>query len=89
MAITSAIVLYAVIWFLTLFVILPIRRRTQGDDGEITPGTMAGSPTNFNVKRTMIIVTGIAFIIWAIIAGIIISGAITVQDLDWFNRMDG
>lgn len=89
MAVTSAIVLYAVIWFMTLFVVLPIRRRTQGDEGEIVPGTMAGAPANFKVKRTMLIVTGIAFLVWAVIAGIIISGAITVRDIDWFNRMDG
>ncbi|MGR3662881.1 MAG: DUF1467 family protein [Paracoccaceae bacterium] len=89
MAITSAMVLYAVTWFLTLFVVLPIRRRTQGDDGEIVPGTMAGSPTNFNVKRTMLIVTGIALVVWAILVWIILSGVISVRDLDWFGRMDG
>ena len=89
MAITSAIVLFAVVWFMTLFVILPLGRRTQGDEGKIVPGTMAGSPVNFNVKRTMIITTIVAVVIWAIIAGIIISGVISVSDLDWFGRMDG
>ena len=44
MPITSALVLFAVIWFLTLFIVLPLRLQTQGDVGEIEPGTHAGSP---------------------------------------------
>jgi len=85
----TALVLYAVVWFMVLFVTLPIRRRTQGDVGEIVPGTQAGAPVNFNVKRTMLIVTLVAFVIWVIIAGVIVSGVISVHDLDMFNRMDG
>lgn len=84
---TSAIVLYAVIWFMVLFLTLPIRLRTQGDEGEIVPGTQAGAPANFNLRRTMIIVTGLAFVLWVIIAGVIVSGYITIEDLDWFGRM--
>ena len=89
MAITSAIVLFAVIWFLVMFVTLPIRLRTQGDDGEVVPGTQAGAPVNFNVKRTMLIVTVISLGIWALVAGVIVFGGLTVHDLDWFGRMGG
>ncbi len=39
MAITSAMVLFAVIWFATLFLILPIRLKTQAEAGDIVPGT--------------------------------------------------
>ena len=84
----SAIVLFAVIWFLVLFVTLPVHLRTQGDVGEIVPGTQAGAPVNFKLRRTVIIVTLISFVVWAIIAGIILSGAVTVRDIDWFGRMD-
>ncbi|MEM6602298.1 MAG: DUF1467 family protein [Verrucomicrobiota bacterium] len=87
MGITSAIVLYAVIWFLTLLCVLPIRLETQGDVGEIVPGTHAGSPTNPQLKKRFLITTGIAFVLWAIIAGVILSGWISVRDIDWFNRM--
>ncbi len=87
MGITSALVLYAVIWFLVMFIALPIRLRTQGDDGEVVPGTQPGAPVNFNVRRTMLIVTGIAFVLWAVIASVILFGGITIRDLDWFGRM--
>ncbi len=87
MAITSALVLYAVIWFMVLFVTLPIRLETQGDRGEVTPGTMAGSPVNPQLKKRITIVSAVAFVLWVIIAGTIISGVITVCDFDWFGTM--
>lgn len=87
MAITSAIVLFAVVWFMVLFIILPIRRRTQGDEGKIVPGTMAGSPANFNLRKTMWIVTAVSILVWLLISAVILSGVITLSDLDWFDRM--
>lgn len=87
MGITSALVLFAVIWFMTLFLTLPIRLQTQGDKGEVEPGTHAGAPADFSFKRRARLVTLIALPIWAVIAWIIISGAITVRDFDWFDRM--
>jgi len=88
MSITAAIVLYIVIWFVVMFVTLPVRLRTQGDEGDVVPGTHAGAPANFRLGRTVVIVTLIATIVWAVVAGIIVSGWITVEDIDWFNRMD-
>ncbi|SMX31810.1 DUF1467 family protein [Actibacterium lipolyticum] len=87
MGITSAIVLFAVIWFMVLFITLPIRLRTQGDEGEVVPGTHAGAPANFNPKRTAKIVTMIAVVLWVIIAGTIQSGVIKVSDFDGLNRL--
>jgi len=87
MDITSAIVLYVVIWFMTFFVLLPIRIQTQGDLGRIVPGTQAGSPEHHHMKTKAWITTGIAFVLWAIIAWVILSGMITLRDIDMFNRM--
>lgn len=87
MGITSAIVLFAVIWFMVLFIALPIGLRTQGDEGNVVPGTMAGSPANLNMKRKLWIVTVISTVLWVVIAGVILSGAITLRDLDFFGRL--
>jgi predicted secreted protein len=87
MGITSAIVLFAVIWFLTLFIVLPLRLQTQGDVGKIEPGTHAGSPVNPQMKKRFLVTTAVAVVLWAIIAGSIISGVFAVRDVDWFNRM--
>jgi predicted secreted protein len=87
MSITAAIVLYAVVWFMVMFLTLPVRLRTQGDVGEKVPGTHDGAPANFRLKRTMILVTIIATGIWAVLAWVILSGLITVEDLDWRGMM--
>ncbi|SNR79408.1 DUF1467 family protein [Puniceibacterium sediminis] len=87
MSIISAIVLFAVLWFLTFLVVIPIRLQTQGDVGKVVPGTHAGSPEVHNLKKKAWITTGITAVLWAIIAGIILSGMITIRDLDIFNRM--
>lgn len=87
MSIVSGLVLYAVIWFLVLFVLIPIRLETQGDRGEIEPGTHAGAPANFNLKKTVIRASWISAIIWAVIAAVLFSGLISVRDLDFFDRM--
>ncbi len=87
MAITSGFVLFAVIWFMTFFVVLPLRLKTQGESGSIVPGTHAGAPHDFNLKGKLWMTTIIAVILWVLVAGVIISGVISVRDLDWFNRM--
>jgi predicted secreted protein len=76
MSITSALVLFAVLWFLTFLVVIPIRLKTH-----------AGAPEDHNLKKKAWITTAIAAVLWGVIASIILSGAITIRDLDVFNRM--
>ncbi|MEO1453168.1 MAG: DUF1467 family protein [Pseudomonadota bacterium] len=87
MGIVSGLVLYAVIWFMVLFVVLPIRLETQGDQGKVEPGTHASAPANLNMRKKAKLVTMIAAVIWVILAAVIFSGVITVRDIDWFDRM--
>ncbi|HBS50884.1 MAG TPA: DUF1467 domain-containing protein [Rhodobacteraceae bacterium] len=89
MSITSALVLYAVIWFMTFFVALPIRLQTQGDLGEIVPGTHAGAPEHHHLKKKAKITTLVAAVLWLLIAGIIFSGLIDVRAFDWMTWMAG
>ena len=84
---TSGLLLLALIWTLVFFVVLPLRLETQGEAGEIVHGTHASSPANFDIKRKVKITSLWAVPIWAVIAGVILSGAITVRDIDWFERM--
>lgn len=85
MGITSGLVLYAVIWFLSFLVIIPIRLETQGDKGNVVPGTHSSAPENHYLKQKAMITTGVAAVLWAVIAGIILSGVISVNDFDWLD----
>lgn len=83
----SAIVLFAVVWSMVFFVVLPLRLTTQGEAGDIVPGTPSSAPSDPQLKRKAKITTIWALCIWAVIAGVILSGLVTVRDLDWFDRM--
>ena len=87
MGIASGIVLYMVIWFMTFLTVLPLRIRTQGEAGTTVPGTHHGSPEKHHLKKKFWITTGIAAGLWAIVATVILTGVITVRDIDMFNRM--
>ncbi len=87
MGITSGLVLYSVIWFMTFLVVIPIRLETQGDRGEVVPGTHAGAPARHYLKQKAWITTGVAAVLWAVIAGVILSGMISVNDFDWLDRL--
>ncbi len=88
MSITSAIVLFAVIWFMVFLMMLPQRLKTQGEAGDVVPGTHASAPSNPEIKRKAKITTAITAVLWAIVAYIIISGTITVRDMDWLGLLD-
>lgn len=87
MTITSALVLFAVIWFMVLFVVLPLRITTQGEAGHVVPGTPESAPENPQIGRKMKITTAVSVVLFALIAGVIVSGWIGVEDFDLFNRM--
>jgi predicted secreted protein len=87
MTITAALVLFAVIWFMVFFIVLPLRFQSQAEAGSIVPGTPAGAPADAMVGRKARITTGVAVVIWIVLAGIITSGVISVRDIDWMGRM--
>ena len=89
MALTSALVLLAVIWFMVLFCVIPIRLQTQGDLGRKIRGTGDGSPENPQMWKRARITTSISLAIWAAAVFVITSGAITLEDFDLFTRFGG
>lgn len=88
MTITAALVLFAVIWFMVFFVVLPLRMVSQGEAGVVEPGTPSSAPADPQIGRKARITTIWAIGLWIVIAGAILSGWISVRDLDWFGRME-
>lgn len=79
MAISTAIAIYFLIWWLTLFAVLPWGVSAQGDDGE--PGTDPGAPRVPHLKAKLIWTTIISAAIFAVCAFIYAYGLITLDDL--------
>lgn len=84
---TAAIVLFSVIWFMVFFIMLQLPQKTQEDAGDVVPGTHKSAPANPQIGRRARITTLWALGLWAVIGGVILSGKITIRDLDWFGRM--
>ncbi len=87
MNITAAIVLFAVIWFMSLLVALPLGLVTHGDQGTDDEDSPAFAPVNANVKRKMLWVTVITVALWAPLCLVIASGWISVSDIDIWGRL--
>lgn len=82
MNLTGGIVLYAVLWFLVLFVLLPIGQKSQAEAGEVVPGTPPGAPADPKLKKKALWATLIAAVIWAGIAYVILGGVITRANIE-------
>lgn len=87
MTITGGFVLFVMTWFIVFLVILPLRIKTQADAHDVVPGTPRGAPHQEVVGRKALLTTLVAFVVWAVIAGVIISEVITVRDFDWMGRL--
>jgi len=85
--ITSILVVYVVVWFLTLFVVLPLNVRSQSEDGSIVPGTPGSAPTDPMIRTKLKWVTLVATLIWAALCAFIQWGGLTIHDIDIWGRM--
>ena len=86
MTITSALVLFAVIWFMLLFIALPLRQKSQSEDGNRVPGTPGSAPINPMVGKKMKWVTIVTVILWIPLVWFIVSGILTIDDIDIWDR---
>ena len=86
MNVVSGIVLYAVIWFMSLFVVLPLRIKSQDENGDVVPGTPSSAPADPMLKKKAIWATIGATVVFIPVAATIINGWITVEDIDFFER---
>ena len=57
MSIGSSIAIYFVIWWTTLFAVLPLGIRSQLEAGEVSPGSDPGAPARTNVLKIVLVNT--------------------------------
>ncbi|MFO7297280.1 MAG: DUF1467 family protein [Pseudomonadota bacterium] len=81
MSLTLGIALYFIIWWTVLFAVLPIGVRTQGEAGEVVPGTPESAPVAPRLLRIVAINTLVATIVFAGVWLVIHYRLITVEDL--------
>ncbi|MFC0339232.1 DUF1467 family protein [Paracoccus niistensis] len=87
MTLTGGLVLFATLFFLVMFLLLPIGHRSQEEAGQVVPGTPVGAPERPMLGRKAIWAAVIAA---AIVGGIWLfldAGFITRQEMMNFNRV--
>lgn len=67
MTIAFGIVLYIMIWWMTLFAVLPFGVKTQAEAGEIVEGTPESAPVAPRILRTILINSVVAAIAFAFV----------------------
>ena len=65
MTLTTGLAAFFLIWWVSLFAVLPWGVRSQHESGEMTPGTDPGAPTSFRLGRTLLWTTVVALAIYA------------------------
>ncbi|MGL4242463.1 MAG: DUF1467 family protein [Beijerinckiaceae bacterium] len=66
MEVGSAIAVYFIIWWVTLFCVLPFGVRSQQEAGEVTPGSDPGAPASARLGRVAAINTLVALVVFAV-----------------------
>ena len=64
---TSAVAIYFVIWWLVLFTVLPWGVRTQGEAGEVEPGSPESAPAKPQLAKKALITTLVSAIVFALV----------------------
>ena len=60
-----AIAVYFIIWWLVLFIVLPVGIQTQEEEGDIAPGTTASAPAKAQIIVKFAVTTLLSGLIFA------------------------
>jgi predicted secreted protein len=63
---TLGIATYFVIWWISLFAVLPFGVKSQHETGEVVPGSESGAPAEPMLLKKVIANTVLAAVIWLI-----------------------
>jgi predicted secreted protein len=80
-SIATAFAIYFIIWWVTLFVVLPWGVRSQEESGSVVPGSDPGAPVRARFWRPLLWTTVIATVVSALCAAIYRYGLVTLDGL--------
>ncbi len=81
MNIASAIVVYVIWWWVAFLAVLPVGvegRWEAEDDG--VKGADPGAPTAPNLKKKLLMATGLSAILWVLTVAVILSGVFNFRE---------
>ena len=81
MSITTAIAVYFLIWWVTLFAVLPFGVRSQLEEGEIVAGSDPGAPAVPRVLAKLAWTTLVATLVFGVCSLLYLKGLVTLGGL--------
>lgn len=88
MSLSLSIATYFIIWWLTLFMVLPFGVKTQEEDGNVVPGSVESAPAAPHILKKALITTIIAAIIFAIVYSVYTYNLISMDDIPYLPKFD-
>lgn len=88
MSLSLSIATYFIIWWLTLFMVLPFGVKTQEEDGNVVPGSVESAPAVPHIFKKALITTFIAAIIFAIVYSVYTYNLISMDDIPFLPKFD-
>ncbi len=88
MSLSLSIATYFIIWWLTLFLVLPFGVKTQEEDGNVVPGSVESAPAVPHILKKALITTIIAAIIFAIVYSVYTYNLISMDDIPYLPKFD-
>lgn len=73
--------IYGIIWFLTLFMVLPFGVVSQHEDGRVVPGSEAGAPARPMIYRKLAMTTLLSAVLYGLVYMLLTSGILAHIDL--------
>lgn len=77
----SWLAIYVIIWWTTLFAILPIGVRSQVESGDVAPGSEPGAPAIPAIGRKMAITTGVSLVVFATYYYVYTNKLVSIEDM--------
>ncbi len=83
MTLFTGIAVYIIIWWVLLFVVLPLGVRSQHEDGDWQAGTDPGAPLVTNLRKKLLITSLLAAAVWLVVWAVITFQIIQAPRYDW------
>lgn len=81
MSLTTALAIYFLIWWITLFAVLPFGVRAQHESDGMAPGTDPGAPVMSRILVKLVWNTVVSGIIFGLCYAVYVNRLVTLDDL--------
>lgn len=88
LSIVSWAAVYFVVWWTTLFAVLPFGVRSQVEDGDVVAGSEPGAPSRTNVPRILLVTTVVATGAFAVLYWLLTQKLFGLNDIPFLPRFD-